>query len=298
MSETWTIAAAQYPLHRVRDFKAYAEHIHTWVEEGARRAQLLVFPEYASVEIGGMIEGPEGLNSKNLLRVIARWRPELDELHAQLSRRFGVYILAGSCPSVDHAGVVRNAARLFAPSGAMGVQDKLMMTRFEDEEAGVSPGRGPQVFDTSLGRIGIATCFDIEFPLITRAMVEAGAEVILAPSCTEALHGYWRVRVGAQARALENQCYVVQSPLLGRASWLHGFEQNTGAAGVFAPPDGEFPADGVVALGAMNAPGWTYAEIKFDALARVRHEGAVFNYKHWGLQPGATPLPAVLQPLD
>ena len=108
--------------------------------------------------------------------------------------------------------------------------------------------------DIGSARIGIAICYDVEFPLIARALVEAGAEVILAPSCTDTVHGYWRVRVGAQARALENQCVVVQAPLVGAVDWSPAVDMNRGAAGVFGPPDLGFPEDGVIAQGEMDKP--------------------------------------------
>ena len=57
------------------------------------------------------------------------------------------------------------------------------------------------LFETALGKLAVLICYDSEFPLLARAAVDAGAEVLLVPSCTDSLHGYWRVRLGAQARA-------------------------------------------------------------------------------------------------
>jgi predicted amidohydrolase len=158
------------------------------------------------------------------------------------------------------------------------------MTRFEREIWGVSGGEELCVFDTSLGRIGIAICFDSEFPLISRAMTEAGAEIILVPSATDSIAGYWRVRIGAQARALENQCYVVHSPTVGDAPWCPSLDENRGAAGVYGPPDLEFPETGVVALGVLDQPQWLFADIDRAKVARVRAEGSVFNHLHWAEQ--------------
>jgi predicted amidohydrolase len=115
-----------------------------------------------------------------------------------------------------------NRARLFAPEGQIGVQDKIIMTRFEREPWGVSSGSSTlRLFDTRLGRIGINICYDCEFPLLARAQVEAGMELLLVSLCTEKEHGYWRVRIGAQARALENQMYVIHSPKVGGGGVPH-----------------------------------------------------------------------------
>jgi predicted amidohydrolase len=109
--------------------------------------------------------------------------------------------------------------------------------------------RAAQVFDTALGRIGVLICYDAEFPLLGRALIEAGVEILLVPSCTEALSGYWRVRIGAMARALEGQCVVVHSPTVGPAPWSPAVDMNTGAAAIYGPPDLGFPETGVLAEG-------------------------------------------------
>jgi predicted amidohydrolase len=188
--------------------------------------------------------------------------------------------------------VATNVARVVSPKGRIGEQRKLMMTRFERERWHVAGGREVNVFRTRLGTFGVAICYDAEFPLIARAMSEAGATAILVPSCTDSLHGYYRVRVAAQARALENQCYVVHAPTVGEAPWSPAVDVNVGAAGVFGPPDVGFPGDGVVAAGVLNEAMWLYADLDPEDVARVRREGQVLNDRHWAEQPGAAPLSA------
>jgi predicted amidohydrolase len=257
--------------------------VRTAAEE---EAELLVFPEYGAMELASLA-GEEA--ARDLLRSIDAVSDrigEVDGLHASLAREFGVHIAAASAPVRREDGQAVNRARFFAPDGAMGHQDKLIMTRFEREEWMISPGDAVRVFDTTLGRIGIAICYDAEFPLVSRAMAEAGAEVLLVPSCTETARGYWRVRVGAQARALENQCIVVQSPTVGPAEWSPAVDANVGAAAVYGSPDKGFPDDGVLAIGKLNEPGWVYADVSLDAVREVRENGTVLNHRHWDEQDG------------
>jgi translation initiation factor IF-1 len=155
------------------------------------------------------------------------------------------------------------------------------MTRFEREDWDVVPGGPLRVFDTALGRIGVLICYDAEFPLLGRALMEAGVEILLVPSCTEALSGYSRVRVGAMARALEGQCVVVHSPTVGPADWSPAVDLNTGAAAIYGPPDLGFPETGVLAQGALNAPGWVTAEVDRAAIAACAADGAVLGHAHW-----------------
>jgi predicted amidohydrolase len=167
------------------------------------------------------------------------------------------------------------------------------MTRFERERWGVSGGTELRVFATTLGRIGVAICYDVEFPLLVRRLVEAGAELILAPSCTDTLRGYHRVRVGAQARALENQCVVVQSPTVGNAPWSPAVDVNVGAAGVYGPPDHGFPEDGVLARGRLDQAMWLFAEVDLERAAEVRAYGQVLNHRDWPEQTAGAVLPTV-----
>ena len=216
---------------------------------------------------------------------------DYDAVYAALAKEHGVYILGGSAPVKLPDGAYVNRARLFAPSGAGADQQKIIMTRFEAEEWGIGPSAGLTVFDTALGKLGVTICYDSEFPLIARALAEAGAEIVLAPSCTETLAGYHRVKAGCAARALENQIFTIHSPTVGEAPWSAAADMNIGAAGVFAPPDSWFSADGIVAQGTLNQPQWVFADLDLNALARVRQDGDVLNSRDWNLQPGAAALP-------
>ena len=146
------------------------------------------------------------------------------------------------------------------------------------------------MFDTALGRIGIAICYDCEFPLLVRAQAEAGAEIILVPSCTERLAGFHRVRAGAAARALESQIATVTSPTIGDALWSAAVDRNTGAAGIFTPPEARIAETGVLAEGRINEPGWIAATIDLAALREIRASGEMRNHSDWSRQPGRAPL--------
>ncbi len=286
------IAAAQYPIEELASFAAFEAKLSAWVAEAASQsAELLVFPEYAALELAALAGREVSSDLKASLEALQSYLPAYDSAYAALAKQHGLYILAGSAPVRLPDGAYVNRARLFAPSGASAHQQKCIMTRFEAEEWGISPSSGFTVFDTAVGKLGITICYDSEFPLIARALAEAGAEILLAPSCTETLAGYHRVRTSCAARALENQIFAIQSPTIGDAPWLAGLETNAGAAGVFAPAESRFSIDGVIAQGTLNTPQWVYADLDLEALARIRKDGEVLNARDWQLQPGAAPLP-------
>jgi len=158
------------------------------------------------------------------------------------------------------------------------------MTRFENEQWLVKAGDEIKVIATDIGKIGINICYDAEFPLITRQQVAAGADLILVPSCTDTEAGFHRVRIGCQARALENQCYVIQSSTFGNAEWSEAVDVNTGRASIYTPVDYGFPDNGILVEGANDRAEWVYADLDLAEIARVRKEGQVFNYRDWEKQ--------------
>ncbi len=281
------IAAAAYPMDFLESFEAYEKKLTRWVSEAVGAgADLLVFPEYGAMELATLAGREVALDLEASLKAVSDRIPEADALHAKLAQEFGVHILAASAPVFDPELGERpvNRARFFAPNGDSVHQDKQIMTRFEREEWGVVAGGPLQLFDTALGKIGILICYDSEFPLLGRAMAEA--DLILVPSCTEALTGYSRVRIGSMARALENQCVTVMSSTVGVCDWSEAVDTNTGMGGIFGPPDTGFPATGVIAEGQLNQRGWTYAEVDLDRIAHVRADGVVLNRQHWDDQSG------------
>jgi predicted amidohydrolase len=282
MTTAFRIAAAQYPIDFLGDWAAYESKISRWVAQAAEHgARLLVFPEYFSMELASLFSADVYASLSAQLTSMQTVLPDFLKLFSTLAQKYSVTICAGSFPVRVENGTFHNRSYIIHPDGRTEFQEKVQMTRFENEQWLIEGGNDVRVFDTELGRIGVAICYDSEFPLIARRMVENGANVILVPSCTDTLAGYWRVRIGCQARALENQCYVVQSSTVGDAPWSPAVDVNVGAAGVYTPVDRGFPDDGVLVSGQINAAEWVYADVDPTAIAHVRRAGQVFNYRDW-----------------
>jgi len=282
MSGPFRIAAAQYPIDELREWADYEAKIAHWIGAAAAHgARVLVFPEYFSMELAALFASDIRASLSAQMDAMQSLLPQFLDLFAAQARQHGAIVCAGSFPVRVDDGGYRNRAHLFHADGRVEFQEKLQMTRFENEVWGIACGNDVRVFDSVFGKLGIAICYDSEFPLIARRMVEAGADVILVPSCTDTLAGYWRVRIGCQARALENQCYVVHASTVGEAAWSPAVDTNIGAAAIYTPVDRGFPDDGVLAIGTLNTPQWVYADIDPANIAHVRREGQVFNYRDW-----------------
>ncbi len=285
------VALLQQRISLVEGVAGFAERIDRAVAEAGRAgADLAVLPEYAAVESAGRRSGGPDLREE--LIVTTDRATELIEAMRSISRRREIWLQPGSLP-VRRNGIIHNLAPLIAPTGEIGFQPKHVLTRFEREAWNIQPGDAPSVFRTPWGLIGIAICYDVEFPLLVRAQVEAGAWLVLVPTCTDTMHGFNRVRLAARARAMENQCYIALSPTVGAAPWLASLDENRGYAAVFSPVDRGFPEDGVIARGALDAEQWLFADLDPARLDEVRRAGAVFNYADWPPAPGRCPVVAL-----
>jgi predicted amidohydrolase len=280
---TLRLALCQYEITAPPTLEAFFAKLDAAAAEAKRGgAGLLVLPEYASMETAAAFPGAG--DAARELESVSAAAPDLLAGFRQAARRHGLWLLPGTLPWARDGRVV-NRAPLIGPDGAVAVQEKTCMTRFEAEQWGVAPGAAPRVFDTPFGRLGIAICYDVEFPALVRAQVQAGAWLILAPSCTDSLHGFNRVRLSARARALENQCFVAIAPTVGLAPGLASVDENHGYAAVFGPVDRGFAEDGVVACGQLDAPMLVFADLDAARLDAVRADGAVRNHRDWPAPP-------------
>lgn len=276
------VAAWQYPIEALGSWAAWTAKLDSGMAEAAARgAALVVVPEYASMELTALLSPPEQVTLAAQLVGLQRLVPAYDRAYRAAAIAHRLAIVAGSVPVRGADGRFRNRLLVVGPSGETVAIEKRQMTRFEVERWGISTGAAQAVVELGELRVGVAICYDVEFPLIARRLAVAGANVIAVPSCTDGLAGYHRVRIACQARALENQCYVVQAPTVGRAPWSIAVDDNVGAAGVFGPCDRGFPDDGVVAIGPLDQPHLLVAELDLARVEAVRADGQVLGHRDW-----------------
>lgn len=201
-------------------------------------------------------------------------------LFAGLAAELDMHIVAGSFLLEHVPGRYRNRCDWFTPDGRALWQDKLQLTGFEKKTGVIDAGDALKVFDIDGLRVGVAICYDSEFPLPVRAQYEAGARLLVVPSCTDTAAGATRVRLGCLARALENRLFVAQSVTAGLAAWSPALDVNTGQAAVFAPMDVGFPDDGVLAQ-TTDDQVWALAVLDFAGLEASRARAQVANDRDW-----------------
>ena len=119
----------------------------------------------------------------------------------EIARRHRAYIVAGIYER--EGNLAYNTAVLLDRAGkVIGKYRKVHLPREEMEQ--LTPGDEYPVFRTDFGTIGIMTCYDVFFADPARGLAARGAEVVLLPI-------WGGDKVLAQARAIENQVYLVAS---------------------------------------------------------------------------------------
>lgn len=269
------VASLQYFIRPVASFEQFQDQVAGLVDTAADyKCHLLVFPEYFTTQLL-TLGNPKGA-IREQVRELAKRAPRFVAFMRDLAIEHRMYIVGGTIPIEDkEPGRIKNRCYFFSPDGDVGFQDKLNMTRFEKEEWIVEPGSRLKIFDTDFGKVAITICYDVEFPEIARTAALAGATVLIVPSCTDDRQGYLRVRYCAQARAVENQMFVIHSSTVGSLPMVPAVSLNYGQASILTPSDFAFSRDGILAEGIPNQETMVIGEINLKLIAEQRASGTV-----------------------
>jgi predicted amidohydrolase/GNAT superfamily N-acetyltransferase len=269
------VASVQYQVRRIESFEEFAEGIEYFVETAfGYRADFVVFPEFTTMQLLSQRElrnmpALEGIES------LATMTERVLDLYVGLAKRYGINIVAGTHPMRQPDGSLHNVCPLVLSDGRVEFQPKLHITPSEQNYWGIRGGGTLNVFHTPKAKVGILVCYDSEFPEAARHLADEGAEIVFVPYCTDDRQGYSRVRVCCQARAVENQFYVVTAGIVGNLPSVAAMDIHYGRAAVFTPSDFEFARDGIQAEADGNVEMLLVTDLDINDLYRCRSSGSV-----------------------
>lgn len=273
MPERIRVASLQYFIRPVQTFEQFRDQVESLIETAKDyRCQLVVFPEYFTIQLLtlGNVKRPILDQIYDLSQQVPRFQQMMEDF----ARKYQIYVIAGTIPVLDGESIY-NECFMFSPGGNMGVQGKMHMTRFENEDWKVRARSQLRVFEAEFGRFAVNICYDVEFPEIARAAARQGAHILIVPSCTDDRQGFWRVRYCAQARAIENQVYVVHSGTVGSLPMVPAVSLNYGQASILTPSDFAFSRDGILAEGNANQEMMVIGELNMSTILDARSSGTV-----------------------
>jgi len=211
------------------------------------------------------------------IRELSDYTNQYIDLFTSLAIKYNTNIIGGSHFCIEN-GTLYNISYLFRRDGTHGKQYKIHITPYEKKWWGVKGGNKIQIFDTDKGKVAILICYDVEFPELARIAVSKGAKILFVPFNTDDRRSYLRVRYCAQARAVENQVYVVLTGCVGNLPEVDNLDIHFSQAAILTPSDAEFSREAIASEAVINTETLIYQDLDLNLLQRNRELG---NAQTW-----------------
>jgi predicted amidohydrolase/GNAT superfamily N-acetyltransferase len=237
------------------------------------QSDFILFPEFFSAPL---MAPYNHLDEATAIRNLAGDSRELIEKFKEFAVSYNVNIIAGSVPEVIE-GKLYNVAYLCRRDGSFDRQFKIHITPSEVKSWGMIGGDIVKTFDTDCGKIGILICYDVEFPELSRLLAIEEMDILFVPFLTDTQNGFHRVRYCAQARAIENECYVAIAGCVGNLPRVHNTDIQFAQSAVFSPSDFAFPTNAIVSEATPNTEMMLIADVDLDLLKELHMGGSVRN---------------------
>ncbi|WP_319413318.1 bifunctional GNAT family N-acetyltransferase/carbon-nitrogen hydrolase family protein [uncultured Cohaesibacter sp.] len=272
------VASVQYQARKVKSFEDFAAQLEYFVDVATvYRSDFVVFPEMLTIPLLS-IESKK-LTPQQSIEKISTYTEKFVTFMQNLAISYNINIIGGTHPTVMKDGSLENLAYVFLRTGAVHTQSKIHPTPNERYWWNIEGGDKLKPIQTDCGPIGVLICYDSEFPELARHLTDQGMKILFVPFCTDERQGYLRVRYCCQARAIENQIYVVTSGIVGNLPDVENMDVHYAESGIFTPCDFPFARDGIAALADTNTETIIFSDLKTDQLTISRNSGTVQNLK-------------------
>lgn len=272
---TARIGCVQWEMRPLKSVEELIQQVEFFVDAlSDYQCDLALFPEFFNAPLMGI---ESHVNSIEAVKALALFSPEIIDAISKLAVSYNINIIAGSLPVIEEDELV-NVAYLCRRDGTIEAQQKIHPTPYEKRAWIMQGGNELKVFDTDFGKIGVLICYDVEFPELARLQSEEGMQILFVPFWTDTKNGYLRVRCCAQARAIENECYVAIAGSVGNLPKVDGADIQYAQSAVFSPSDFNFPHDAIMAETTPNTEMTLIVDLDLDKLKKLQNEGSVRNY--------------------
>ncbi|MCB1696623.1 MAG: GNAT family N-acetyltransferase [Halioglobus sp.] len=268
------IGCVQWQMRPVKSVDELLQQVEFFVDAlSDYQCDLALFPEFFNAPLMGLEQHRTPIDA---IRALAEFSNELIESISKLAVSYNINIVAGSIPVLENDALM-NVAYLCRRDGTLESQYKIHPTPYEARAWIMKGGERLKVFDTDFGKIGVLICYDVEFPELARLQAEHDMQILFVPFWTDTKNAYLRVRCCAQARAIENECYVAIAGSVGNLPKVDGADIQYAQSAVFSPSDFAFPHDAIMAETTPNTEMTLIVDLDLDKLNKLRHEGSVRN---------------------
>lgn len=269
---TVRMGLVQWQMRSYGSIKELSEQIEFFVDAvSGYEADFIMFPEYINAPL--MAEYNH-LSEADAIRKLAGYTDTMRDLFSEYAINYNINIITGSMPEVRDEKLY-NIGHLCKRNGEIEKYEKIHITPSEVSAWGMAGGNKIKTFDTDSGKVGILICYDIEFPELSRLLALQGLDILFVPFMTDTQNGYSRVRNCAQARAVENECYVAVAGSVGNLPKVHNMDIQFAQSVVFTPCDFAFPTTGIKAEATPNTEKILVVDVDLDLLKELHSHGSV-----------------------
>lgn len=269
------IACIQWQMRHFDDLESLLQQVEFFVDAVADyKCDLAVFPEFFNAPLMGLSPSDKAIDA---IWHLAEYSEDIVNAMSNLALTYNINIVAGSVPVIEDDELY-NIAYFCHRDGRIETQYKIHPTPHEKQAWLMKGGDALNVFDTDIGKVGVLICYDVEFPELARLLSEHEIKLLCVPFWTDTKNGYLRVRRCAQARAIENECYVAIAGSVGNLPQVDNVDLQYGQSAVFSPSDFAFPHDAIVSETTPNTEMTLIADLDFYKLSQLQNEGSVRNY--------------------
>ncbi len=270
------LGAVQWQMREFNSVEAVLQQVEYFVDAlSDYKSDFAIFPEFFNAPLMGLTDQ---VDQTRAVRFLAGFTEQFRDQMSDMAVSYNINIITGSMPLLENDRVY-NVSYLCHRDGRVDEQRKIHITPHERRDWVIEGGSDFQVFETDAGRVAIMICYDIEFPELGRIAASQGVDIIMVPFWTDTKNSYLRVRHCAQARAIENECYVVITGSVGNLPQVENLDVQYAQSSVFSPSDFAFPHDAVMAETTPNTEMIMFSDMDLEKLILMRNEGSVNNLK-------------------
>jgi predicted amidohydrolase/GNAT superfamily N-acetyltransferase len=241
----------------------------------AYKSDFALLPELFN---GPLLAEFNDMTEAEAMRALAQYTPEFKKRFRELAIGYNVNIITGSVPSIEGESL-KNIGYLCHRNGNIDQYEKIHITPDEAKFWGIQGGKTLKIYETDAGKIGILICYDVEFPELPRLLAEQGMQILFVPFLTDTQNAYNRVRYCAQARAIENECFVAITGCIGNLPKVENMDIQYSQSAVFTPCDFAFPSNGIKSEATANTEMILIADVDLSLLDELHAHGSVRNLK-------------------
>lgn len=257
------------PYHQLEDLLQHVEYFVDAVSD--YQSDFILFPELFNAPLMGKFNNKD---SRHAIRELAKFTEPVIEAMSKMAVSYNVNIVAGSMPEVRN-NKVYNVSYVLQRNGKIDSVAKLHITPSEEYDWNIQGGNEIKVIDTDVAKIGVQICYDVEFPEVTRLLAEQGMQLLFVPFLTDTQNAYNRVRYCAQARAIENECFVAIAGNVGNLPKVTNMDLQFAQSAVLTPSDFAFPVNGVKAEATPNTEMIVVSDVDLSLLTELHTYGSV-----------------------